>query len=313
MEHRTGFLSSGLLNIRACNHDRVSAVHPQKAELHDVTTNRCNEIRKWDPIPSEDITEEYGEHIYDKAEGPNRQRVDIEKLPLHDENKKEIHVFDSEGMRINRTEADENTAEPCGVMMDLENIQALFSPGAPTLLYDGSDDDYATPEALPTKVEVYPLGFLRTVGNLQATGPPHCLHPTLKKINKSVCEPPKRRSRGSDSSFLPEEEDNTSGRGTAQAVKATASQFYNLVAHRAASRAGRMDSQQGLVTAALSGGFARTAKDKRTALNKKTACDAALPSERFHNRIHLPECPKSCRAEVVYTVDVRKLKEKSGR
>ena len=229
-------------------------------------------------------------------------------------NGEEIQVFDLEGERIERREPDENTDEPCGVMMNLENIQALFSPSALPLLDDddGSDYDFPTPQTQPTKLEVYPLGFLRTVGNLQATGPPHCLYPALSRINKAVCEPPKGRSHGSDDN-LSFEEDRTAIARAAPVVTATASQFYNLVAHRAAPRAGRLDSQQGLVTAALSGAFAKTVKDKNVALNLKLACESALPSERFHIRIHRPKCPKSCRAEVVYSVDVRKLKLKSGR
>lgn len=38
-----------------------------------------------------------------------------------------------------------------------------------------------------------------------------------------------------------------------------------------------------------------------------------LTLERFHNRIHHLNCPKSCCAEVVYTIDARKLKSKSER
>ncbi|KAH9159668.1 hypothetical protein EDB89DRAFT_1915798 [Lactarius sanguifluus] len=75
-----------------------------------------------------------------------------------------------------------------------------------------------------------------------------------------------------------------------------------------APRAGRMDSQQGSVTAVLSGTFAQTPKDKRAASRKRAYCDQALPSTRFHKRISRPECPKCCRAEFVYSVDVRSLK-----
>ena len=291
----------------------MSAVLALKAHPHYPNANRCNEI-KWETIASQTLKEANNNKIYDKATGADRQLVDIDQLPLLNTNNEEIHVFDLQGERINRRAPDVNTDDPCGVMINLENIQTLFSLGAPRLLDDDydSDDDFPTAHPQPTKVQVYPLGFLRTVGNLQATGPPNCLYPTLSRINKAVREPLRRPVYGSDDG-LSFEDDRTPGARAAPVVTAIASQFYNLVAHRAAPRAGRLDSQQGLVTAALAGAFAQTTKDKNTAWEMKQACKDGLPSERFHSRIHSPNCPKSCRAEVVYTVDVRKLKSKCGR
>jgi hypothetical protein len=107
--------------------------------------------------------EKYDHRIYDKPKGADRRLVDIEELALHDDSNNEIPVFDLDGNRINRTEPDENIDDPCGVMMNLENIQALFSQGAPPVLYDndGSSDDYATLHPEPTKVEVYPYPLKR--------------------------------------------------------------------------------------------------------------------------------------------------------
>jgi hypothetical protein len=100
---------------------------------------------------------------------------------------------------------------------------------------------------------------------------------------------------------------------TYQAVKPVSSQFYNYLSHRVASRAGRHDSQQGSVTAAISGAFASSTKDKATALVKQDYCQDKLPSERFHGRItSVDDCPTSCRAELVYSIDVRALKDQSG-
>lgn len=263
--------------------------------------------------------DENDHQIFDKAKGPNRHAVDdLDKIPLLKENGEEIPVFDYEGNRIARREPVENTVDgPCGVLMNLQNVKALFSPGATTSPddYDEvSDDDSDLLQQRPMKVEVFPLGFLRTVGNLQATGPPQCLHPTLRRINNSIYKSPLANQPSSDSeddSSL--EERQPTKVQAAPAVTAIASQFYNLFAHRAAPRAGRLDSQQGLATAALAGGFAQNTKDKNRAIIKRMECDTNLPSERFHKRINIPNCPKSCRTEVVYTVDVRNLKSKSGR
>jgi hypothetical protein len=83
--------------------------------------------------------------------------------------------------------------------------------------------------------------------------------------------------------------------------------------HRVASRAGRHDAQQGSITAAISGAYATTDSDKKMAKAKQEYCATALPYDRFHARIHsVRECPSALRAELVYSVDVRALKEPSG-
>ena len=271
-----------------------------------MTAHRFKEIRSWEPIPTSEITEEYGDDIYDKPGVDDRRRInDLDEELLLDENGEEIPIFDSEGDRIPRREAIESTAHgPCGVLMNLQNIQELFGPGVPEPQYD-DDASNDSVEEHRTKVAVYPLGFLRTAGNVQATGPPQCLYPTLKKINASVRKPHRQsqQSQHSPDDDSPYEEYHPP-ESRAPAVKAIASQFYNLIAHRATPRAGRLDSQQGLVTAALAGAFAQTAKDKKIAYEKQAACNSKLPSRSFHDKIHLDDCPKSCRAEIVYTVDV---------
>jgi hypothetical protein len=89
-------------------------------------------------------------------------------------------------------------------------------------------------------------------------------------------------------------------------------QFYNYIAHRVAGRAGQHDSQQGSVTAAVSGGFAETRRDKATAAQKRSFCEQGMPYERFHERISIDDPPTSCRAELVYSIDVRALNDPSG-
>lgn len=111
------------------------------------------------------------------------------------------------------------------------------------------------------------------------------------------------------------DEDGATG-SQIQVVKPICSQFYNHITHRIASRAGRLDSQQGTVTAAIAGGYANTPKDLATASRMKTYCEFGLPSDRFHDRISSKkpevECPTACRAEFVYSIDVRGLKDRSG-
>jgi hypothetical protein len=251
----------------------------------------------------------------------------LDDLDLVDGNGAEIEIFGEDGARVYRRTFVLDDDEPaCGVLVDLTNIQGLFNPD-PSLNPDrdlGADDvDLTDSDERLVQVEAYPLGFLRTAGNIQATGIPHCFYPALTRINKSVRRVRRRRRSSFALSDDEEEEDDDEedeeeerdGGVLApmdEVVKAVSSQFYNYVTHRVASRAGKHDSQQATVTAAVSGAFAKTIKDKSTAWTKRAYCERGLPSERFHKRICIGSCPKCCRAEFVYSIDVRGLKKPTG-
>jgi hypothetical protein len=259
--------------------------------------------------------DDHGDVIYDSPEHGARQRVDLEEYPLIDDDGLEIPVYDHEGKQILRRKAYANPVTgQCGVLMDLKNIQALFNPDNSSLTLD---NDFLGPglfprEAYSVNVQAFPIGFLKVAGNVKATGIPHCFYPGLTEVNKSVRKNPNRPPSISDDGS-PSTDTSAHSAGASPVVKPIVSQFYNYFAHRATARAAGLDSQQGLVTAALSGAFAQTVKDKKTASNKQASCEDGLPSARFHQRISRPDCPKCCRAEVVYTVDVRSLKNNSGR
>jgi hypothetical protein len=101
--------------------------------------------------------------------------------------------------------------------------------------------------------------------------------------------------------------------GGQQVLKPVACQFYNYIAHRTATRAGKHDTQQGTITAAIAGGFAETQQDRKKATIFINHCDTALPSHRFQKHIDVDDCPSSCRAELVYSVDIRALRHPTGR
>lgn len=211
----------------------------------------------------------------------------------------------------------------CGVLMNLKDIQGMFNPNNSPTVGDSRGDDESEASSSSeqeddhwVRVEAYPLAFLKMAGNVKATGVPHCFYPLLTSINKSVRRnhsfDPSSKDAAADSS-----DDSLGGHddalSTYQAVKPVSSQFYNYLSHRVASRAGRHDSQQGSITAAISGAFANSPRDKATACEKQSYCQDALPSERFHGRISsVDDCPSSCRAELVYSIDVRALRDQSG-
>jgi hypothetical protein len=274
----------------------------------------------------------------------------------------ENFIYDGTGRCIpRRIPKPSETDKSCGVLVNLHNIQALFDPYV-SYEHDHGDDseslDLADPEGV--NVDVYPLGFLRTAGNVQADGIPPCFYELITNINKSVRKPAfedagasgessgsgdseaevamtvdsdeeiegsggrrgrrvrfvevEETSEDSDAMSVDMDEGDGTGRDSrVQVVRPVSAQFYNYIAHRVAARAGGHDSQQGAVTGAISGGFANSRKHKATAKEKQLYCKSGLPSDRFHKKSSQVESPTSCRAEMVYSIDVRALEDPSGR
>ena len=225
-------------------------------------------------------------------------------------------IYNSAGKRVPRRKVIvDKDVPPCGVLVNLTKIQALFDPYA---YFDHGESSSASSDlgdASVTHVDAYPLAFLRSAGNIQADGIPACFYPVLAKINRSVRKrnPLARGSGDEDEDEVRSVDGNESGNvSSLQAVKGVSAQFYNYIMHRVATRAGRHDAQQGTVTAAISGAFASSQKHKAIASKKQLYCRTGLPSDRFHEKISLEDCPTSCRAEFVYSVDVRALKNASG-
>ena len=302
-----------------------------------LTCARCTEVQAWQTVPTDEIKEKNPNGIFDGQDPSHRRPVLLEELPLLDENGRENVVYNFAGRRIQRRRAmvDINMP-PCGVLVQLSNIHALFDPytfGEHTEESSTTSTDVEDYQGV--HVDAYPLGFLKEIGNIQADGIPACFYPLVTKINRSVRKrsPVYRPRSGLDRGLREEEEvvveveeeeeeeedywtgdgDEPNRKPSLPAVKGVSAQFYNYVTHRVATRAGRHDAQQGTVTAAISGGFANCRKHKRIALERQSYCDQCLPSDRFHNKISIEDCPTSCRVELVYSVDVRALKNPSGR
>lgn len=280
---------------------------------HNAGQYRAKYIHTFRNTNVNTLIRQYGKDIFDKKDPKRRRRINIKKYPLVDENGAEIPVFDKNGKRISRRTAIADNEPPCGVLMDLNNIQALFNPPV-----NNRDDDLIgspPPEERYVNINInaYPLGFLRVAGNIQASGIPHCFHRVITKINQKVRRELDCRTSPDASNDTYMADLSQPHRPSAVVVKPISSQFYNQIMHRIATRAGRLDSQQGSATAALSGAFAQNKKDQATAKAKQEYCDRALPSDRFHRKIDRPDCPTCCRAELVYSVDVRRLEHQSSK
>ena len=290
-----------------------------------IYPSRCYRIHDWDIIPIQDIKRQSHNHIYDDDNQLSRHRIhDIGAYPLLDEDGQEIPIFNRNGQRIERRlpliDPDESQ---CGVLIKLNNIHALFN--TPDQLFEHDDLFNNSSSNTPSHyidINAYPIAFLRSAGNIQASGIPSCFLPHIADINKSIRQDPNIQSQHTLPSNTSDNSDDDMDidppqhlqlLGGQPVIKPVASQFYNYIAHRTATRAGNHDTMKGTVTAAIAGGFAQLDKHRRKAKDLMTYCDTALPSHRFKTHIDIDNCPSSCRAELVYSVDVRALRHPTGR
>jgi hypothetical protein len=323
-------LEGCVLYLCASDVDKVctlpSACPAVPLHLNDLIdfSPRCTEVKRAKVKP-QDIRNQNRNGVFDRPDPGYRQLVeDLDGLPILDAEGEEIHIYDYRGNRIARRMAVvDDEGPPCGVLVDLTNIHALFNPYMST---DGPEDYSSTTSSDSADlhhvhVNAYPLAFLGSVGNIQANGIPPCFLPSITEINQTVSDRRRnpqvpqsddRSSRGEDDNAMSVDVGDPTFAPSRRAVKPVSAQFYNYLAHRVATRAGRHDTQQGSVTAAISGAFAKSRRHKQIASGKQDYCQLGLPSERFQNKISLEGSPTSCRAEFVYSVDVRALKDPSG-
>ncbi|KAH8978533.1 hypothetical protein EDB86DRAFT_2836679 [Lactarius hatsudake] len=248
-----------------------------------ATLIECTEVTSWEVFDPKVLKRTFGT-LYDGDNKNSRKKVNLQRLPMMTEEGTEIAIYDESGRKIPRRRATRQIEDPaCGVLMDLVNVHNLFHPSREyPLSEDDRMEEYDELRPETGRVDVYPLGFLRTVGNVQAEGIPPCFYKGIKEISSKV-------------------------------IKPISSQFYNYISHRAASRAGDMDTEKGTVTAALAGAFATTAKQsdcKRQTSNysRQLSSRVARPMEAAIPRIKIMlhnRCVASWKRENAATTERR--------
>ncbi|KAF9518846.1 hypothetical protein BS47DRAFT_1358506, partial [Hydnum rufescens UP504] len=238
-----------------------------------------------------------GQHdvLYDSWDADLRVEIeDLEGLPLLDDSEKEIRIYNQEGNRVPRREplfyGDE---APCGVLLNLATCEALFVL-EPSMIDEGEEHVY---------VSVYPQAYLRHIGHMRANCVMRDFRAVIKRINNTITHP-EGESDDSDDEI---EAEYLSARPAA--LRGTSFQAYNEMVHRFTDRHGGMDIQQGSLTAAASGRYARDARDVRTAKGRSALVDELLPHERMTEKMELENSPRDLRLEQVYTLDLHCMPE----
>jgi len=130
---------------------------------HAMKHCHCSDVivEEWQDLATEDILHAHGA-IYDKPDyDESREEVDLNELPLFDEDGVEIQIYNHEGFHVMR--CCPICFYKCGALIDLERIHELFQG------HEDADGHVHN----KTPFWVYPLAFSRKMGNVhQQTNSP---------------------------------------------------------------------------------------------------------------------------------------------
>jgi len=247
-------------------------------------------VNSFEAIPTRQIVR-FNPVLYDSWDLDIRSVVhNLDDLPLLNDAGQEIPVYNEAGARVpRRHQLLDPDLPPCGVLLNLATCEALFNP----------DLSETHERARRIRVSLYPQAYLRHAGHVQANCILPAFEPIVNAINKSIT-----RDHDEDPN---ESDDEDDVRRPPAALNGLKFQAYNEMVHRFTDRHGGMDVQQGTLTAAASGRFARSAKDIAAAKKVLLSVDRSLPHDRMREKLRPRDAPRDLRFEQVYTLDLHLL------
>ncbi|KAG2335563.1 hypothetical protein BDR05DRAFT_1006676 [Suillus weaverae] len=298
------------VEARNWNHER-DYTNIRYLSMAIATHISCMVVSDWVEIPVDDILSIH-EVVYNSPDSDVRRPVDLRSLPLREpETDKEINVYDEEGRRIPRFHGRSRVDGPkCGLLVDLETIPQLFSSYVPHDEHLDLDVDMLDfDEEHGAKIKVYPQAFLRKFGHLQSDSILPHFKTFIKKVQANITRGRRRPNRmddGDDNDDVDDDVGVINGNLIPPAIIATGCQFYNEVSHRVRPNAGLHEVQQGRITSALSGAYARgTGKRVHSAIMHN--CRLTLPHHRYNNSIKLDNVPRDLRLENIYILQLESM------
>lgn len=245
----------------------------------------------------EDLIEKHGEEIYGSPDAEEREQVNLDELPLVDDEGQEIRIYDAEGHRIPRREAIIAAEAPyTGMLFNLKTIHELFQ--RTELAEEEEEEDIPmTPHYL------YPMAGLKTIGHFQAKGLMTPFYMKLRELNAQL----KENYREGD------EEDIAADllTGYGPLVEGIASQGYNMLSHRVRTQGRYHDVQLGQMTAAFCGTHATPGANANVAARFFRECEDWLPFQRYHEKITDTVIDTSIRVENIYRISLRRLPDEA--
>lgn len=293
---------------------------------------------EWEDISDEVVVAEHGP-LFDNPDPYDRLQIeDLSDHPRVDADGREIPIYDEDGFIVPRRNALAYDGDPdSSVLIDLPEFMEQFTSPSHTTedrfidrKLAGLRSECFGPSRNPTDVWTYPLGLLKTFGNVQATNG----FPAFVARIRALCykvQKHRRQGRANQAADTDddddgdynddeeEDEDEENSRSRAHpvgdgkdvlAIEVVSMQGYNVISHRVREAARYHEAQLGLNGGAAAGTHATSAKAKRAAQRTAAKNKRDLPHERFRNVINDPSStPRDLRLETVFVVNLDGLRE----
>src|SRR6266849_273345 len=230
---------------------------------------------------------------------------DLPALPYQDDDNHPIRIYDQDGNVITRTRGQPaGNAEPAAVFLALDKVSQLFAdPLVPT-----EQKRYVHSNS----IDKYPIAHLPNVGCIQTRQPLPLFASVVKAINREVGEVIPRHEVDDDNDMEHTDVDDDGFILPARASRrsplyATHTQIYKLSTHHFAPRANEFRVLHGQVTAAASGFFAATSKERTAAAKSAQKISHDFPFEVLESQIDGVDISTAMRIEQCFVLNLMQL------
>ena len=226
--------------------------------------------------------------LYDHMDNDDaRQQVDLDDLPLLDDDGFEITVYDVGGYRVPRRLP--THFNKCGALLNLERVHELFEE------QDDQGDDMPTD---PTFF-IYPIAYTRNLGNIKSPSIIVPFQHMLREIDLNL-----RPDIMDENMDVDKVDDDVPHRYGAPVLHGQGCQIYNTISHRVRTEPRFHFIQLGMVTTTLAGSSTKSTARERHWTRRVEFCDQALPHKHFAEKVSGDHQPQDLRFENTYTLDV---------
>ncbi|KAG1721838.1 hypothetical protein EDB19DRAFT_1917044 [Suillus lakei] len=249
------------------------------------------DVQEWRNVLNNQRNED--DILYDKPNNdPMRAEVNLEELPLLDEEGFEVNVYNEQGFRVPRRAPVQFST--CGALLNLHSVHELFR----------SEEDAHGNIHNKAPFDIYPLACTKTLGNIQSRGIMSNFLPHLTRIDNAVRPP--LIDGDEDGEDDVDVDVRVHGSSVLHGINC---QVYNELSHRVRDEAKFHPVQLGMISAALSGTATKTVASRRRWTQRLQQCNHSLPHERFNDKVSGNNQPQALRFENTYTLDVYRMKE----
>lgn len=254
--------------------------------------------------------------LYDDSDPAIRLHIDdLEAYPMTDANGYEKLVYGETGYHVERRMPQTHTLHPeSSILINLPEFETIFTTGQGTVPNEHAITAITSQlaeECHPTvrrkkRVTLYPLGLMKTVGNVQANAAFPPFADRLECLNAKLVG-------DQDASDEEEDEEHPKQRRVFP-LEAVSMQGYNVISHRVRPSAAFHEAQLGLCGGAAAGTYAMTPRGKGTAQRLALLNEDTLPHDRFQHLVaNQNNTPRDVRLETILVLNIDGLRPRDRR